>query len=330
MASYHNFTYLGKSIQDSFDQKYMTTSFDPDDTFVDTYLGTESIYTSHHSGEKRYFYGAKYKTTATISITIVKRNGEDFSIADNREILRWLTGVKKNSWLDLYEGNDYKYSFFGHFSDIQQRKLDARVIGIQAVFEADHPWAWSGEQTFNCYIGQGMLAIDGNGVLYKEGDNPNLGMDENGVLFNDPGLSVTFNCDENGVIYNDTSVKLVIDNPTDDLYSYTYLNLHFKNEFGTQLSIKNLTLEEETLITDISLNEEIDISAEKFIVSSIPNKIFGDTFNFVWPRLAPGRNTLLVTMGNSDGKGNFDFSFRYPIKIGDCAMDDYVGVACSA
>jgi hypothetical protein len=56
-------------------------------------------------------------------------------------------------------------------------------------------------------------------------------------------------------------------------------------------------------------------------VSDIPNKIFGDTFNFVWPRMCPGKNEIIVSTIAGEGKGNFDFSYRYPIKIGDCAVD---------
>jgi hypothetical protein len=50
----------------------------------------------------------------------------------------------------------------------------------------------------------------------------------------------------------------------------------------------------------------------------VPNKIFGDTFNFVWPRLVPGVNELVVS---TNGNGYLDLSYRYPIKIGDCTMD---------
>jgi hypothetical protein len=38
----------------------------------------------------------------------------------------------------------------------------------------------------------------------------------------------------------------------------------------------------------------------------------------VWPRLKAGSNKLLI---NGSGKGIINFSYIYPIKIGDCAMD---------
>ena len=52
----------------------------------------------------------------------------------------------------------------------------------------------------------------------------------------------------------------------------------------------------------------------------MPNtsKIFGDDFNFVWPRLAPGLNHFKISGG---GSGHVQFVYRYPMKIGDCAID---------
>ena len=44
----------------------------------------------------------------------------------------------------------------------------------------------------------------------------------------------------------------------------------------------------------------------------------------MWPRLAPGVNIFEIS---GDGVGYVDFIYRYPIKIGDCAID--IDVLCS-
>ena len=240
---------------------------------------------------------------------------------DNRDILRWATGVKTNSWLDLYEGQVLKYSFFGRFINAQQYKLDARVVGIILTFEAMHPWAWSAPKTYNCYIGETMLSIDENGAIYKgSSTDSHLNLDKNGVLYNDTSnADMTFGITEHGVLNNPDKIDLTLNNQTDDLYNYIDLNIIYANDTGKEVRIINETLQEETRIDNIKDKETIEISAGQFIISDIPNKIFGNDFNFVYPRLAPGQNHIIVDA--STGKGFFTFTYRYPIKIGDCAID---------
>jgi len=168
-----------------------------------------------------------------------------------------------------------------------------------------------------------MLAIDDSGIIYKEGENPDdLGIDKNGVLYNDDKNEfVAFGETVTHAAYSDPAVTLRINNQSDDLYSYINLNLVYKNETGKSISIKNITLDEETLIREIDQNETVTLSSGQFIISSKDGKIFGDTFNFIWPRLCPGENTLVVNTIDGNGKGSFNFSYRYPIKVGDCATD---------
>jgi len=321
LASYHSsFTYLNKS---TINEGLIIASFEPDSGFVDSFLGMDQVISDSYNGVKKFFYGNKYNTTATISITLVKADGSDFSLADNREVLRWLTGTPQASWIDLYEGKKFVYSFYGSVTSVQQQKLDARVIGIQFTFSSIYPWAYSAPQYFDCYVGNEMLAIDDSGIIYKEGENPDdLGIDKNGVLYNDDKNEfVAFGETVTHAAYSDPAVTLRINNQSDDLYSYINLNLVYKNETGKSISIKNITLDEETLIREIDQNETVTLSSGQFIISSKDGKIFGDTFNFIWPRLCPGENTLVVNTIDGNGKGSFNFSYRYPIKVGDCATD---------
>ena len=318
MSSYHtSFTYLNKN---SSGEGLMIASFEPDSGFVDAYLNMDQIYDESYDGTKNNLYGSRYNTKATISITVVKRDGTEFSVADNRRILRWLTGSRKASWLDFYESDNLAYSFLGNVISAQQQKLDAKVIGIKIEFASLHPWAYSAPQKFDCYIGEAMLHVDENGVLYKGGDNSSfLGIDKNGVAFNDKSnSSVIFDSTDAGIVYNDARFNLKIDNQTDDLYSYIYLDIEYNNKNSNELTITNLTLGETSEITELGENETIKLSGNQFIVSDIPNKIFGDTFNFVWPRLCPGINDIEIY---NTRQGDVHFIYRYPIKIGDCAVD---------
>lgn len=330
MASYHSsFTYNG--LNSAKDMGLIIAAFasDADNGLTDTFLSMDISSDDYYDGTKRYTYNSRYNTQATVTITVVKNNGKDFSLQQVRSCLKWLTGAKTDSWLDMYNGDEIKYSFLGRVTNVQNYKLDARIVGLIITFTSVSPWAYSAPQVFDCSIYQ-LIDITEEGVLLKGGDNAvPLGTDSAGVL------SVSyldnnnyFNITDDGVAYIDNSYRTVIDNQSDDLYTYIYLDIDYINESSSFVSIRNITLGEETKVTSIRTNESISISAKQFIISDVPNKIFGDTFNFVWPRLQPGLNDFIV---EGDGRGSAKFTYRYPMKVGDCAMDITIegGMDCS-
>ena len=323
MASYHSsFAYLGKN---SADQGLIIVAFEPDNGFVDTFLGMDQIYEDYYDGSKRFLYGTKYSTMATINITVVKADGTDWTINDNRRILKWLTGIHVASWLDLYQGDKIKYSFLGTVTSSQQYKLDGRVVGISFEFASITPWAYSSEQVFDRSIEQ-SLVVDENGVLTAN----EISVSEDGILCNSstPSIGACFCVDDKGTLYVENIIVALIDNQTDDLYSYIYLDIEFINDTCKYLEIRNETLDEITRVENLDLKEKINITGRQFIVSYVKNqltdewenreRIFGDDFNFVWPRLAPGQNHFVI---EGNGNGNAQFTYRYPMKVGDCAMD---------
>ena len=320
MASYHSsFSYNG--INSAKDMGLIIAAFESntDNGLTDTFLSMDIMSDDYYDGTKRYTYNSRYNTQATITMTVVKNNGKDFSLQQVRSCLKWLTGAKIDSWLDMYNGDEIKYSFLGRVTNVQNYKLDARIVGLTITFTSVSPWAFSAPQTFDCRIYQ-LMNIDSNGVLQKGGsDTTSLGVTSDGVLcVSSVDEGSYFNISSYGSAYLDTLYRTKIDNQSDDLYTYIYLDITYQNETSNRISIKNETLGEESIITDIAANEQISISAKQFIVSDKPNKIFGDSFNFVWPRLAPGMNDFVI---EGDGRGAAYFTYRYPMKVGDCAMD---------
>lgn len=310
MSSYHsNFTFSNKNSKDF---GWIIASIEPDDGEMDSGLSQEQIYTDSPRRTRRFLYGTKYDSTPIVKITVLKCNGSDFTVKECRDAYRWLTGNPRASWLSLYCGDELQYQFLGTVQDVKPYKLDARTIALSLYFESISPWAYSPLQIFTCEFGQKLSINDG---LLQNSDDPSLlKVDESGVIYNDPTLSIT----NEGDVYIDNSVVIPMDNQTDDLYTYVNLDVKFTNISSDYLSIKNTTTGEETVIKNMKANEEIILDANQFISSSIPNKIFGDTFNFVWPRLVPGINNIVIS---GSGKGNLEFSYRHPIKIGDCAMN---------
>jgi len=300
------------------------TAFEPDDGFVDSFLSMENVSDAYFDGTKRFDYGSKYSQQAEIQITVIKRDGTNMSVHEFRECAKWLTGARVNSWLDMYVGDTVVYAFLGKFINMEQYKMDARTIGFRLTFSSVSPWAYSVPQYIDCAIYQ-ALYIDDKGVLNK-GDK-NMGCFD-GVLCASTDEGSVFDITDDGVVYLNTAYKSTVNNKSDDLYTYIYLDIDYKNESGTFLSIANDTIQEETIISNMERNENVLISAKQFITSSIANKSFGDNFNFVWPRLQPGDNDLIV---EGDGRGFAHIAYRYPMKIGDFAMDVSVyggGIDC--
>lgn len=325
MSSYYpSFNYMG--LNSLTDKKLIVTHFEVDQGRHETFLGMDCIYTDNAYGTRRHDYGAKYNSVAVVNITVIKSNGRDFTVSEVRDFLRWTTGARSNSYLDLVDGGQIKYSFLGRVTNAYQQKLDARTIGLAIEFTSVSPWAYSPEQFISCSFGQG-LTTDDDGTLIKIGQN--LSVDDSGLLNN--GINALFDITEDGVVYIDNSVTLQIDNKTDDLYSYVNLETKFTNVDSDHVIIKNETLFQEsdgveglTEITGMVKGEVIKLTSEQFIISDLPEKIFGDSFNFIWPKLLPGVNNIVVS---GTGQGFLEFVYRYPIKIGDCAIDIDVSTA---
>ncbi len=326
MSSYHtSFKYNDKN---SFkDMNLIVVSFEPDKGFTDSFLAMENISDDYYDNTKKFNYGSKYNTSAEIQITVIKSDGSDMKLKEFRSYAKWLTGARIDSWLDMYAGDKLVYSFLGKFTNMEQYKLDARTVGFRLTFSSVSPWAFSAPQVFNCTIGQ-LINITNDGVVVKTGQDASAFGIDNGVLCVSNDTGNYFNITDDGVVYINNMYQTSIDNKSDDLYTYIYLDIDYKNKNGNYVSIKNTTLGEESLIKNVSENESISISGKQFIISDVPNKLFGDDFNFVWPRLQPGLNNFII---DGNGSGTARFTYRYPMKVGDCTMDVSVyggGINC--
>lgn len=297
-----------------------------DEGEVNTFLDMEPVYSDNSYGTRRFDYGARYSDVAVIRISVMKPNGEDFSVAEVRDFLRWTSGSRKVTCLDLSDivQTDWateevvKLSFIGRITSIYQQKLDSRTVGFVIEHTSISPYAYSPIQHTSCYIKQ-VLGTDTNNVLYKT---------ELGQLASDVGVltnpSATFTVINNGVAQIDNSTHIRIKNDTDDLSDYVYLDTVFNNLTGDNLVIKNQTLYEQsnykdglTEIVNMRNGETLTLSSGQFITSD-SERILGNDFNFVWPKLIPGDNHFIIS---GSGEGTIDFTYRYPIKIGDCAID---------
>lgn len=275
MSVYHNsFSYLGKN--SSTDMGWVITHFDDgaDVGETDTFLSTSAIYSESYDGTRRQLHGVKYDTVVEAHITVVKQDGTCFGVQDNRDALRWLTGSRQATWMDLYIGDEVKYRLLGRVSNVSQYKLDARVIGLIITFESVSPYGYSSLQSKT-------LEVNGR-------------------------LDTVITCD------------------SDDLYTYVPMNVQFINkvsggafEFFNAFDDDKRTSGESSKISGgLGYGEAVTLSENMMISSDNTAKKFGNTFNYIFPRLAAGTNNVTI-----EGTGTFTYEYIAPVKLGNIAID---------
>lgn len=172
MSSYYpSFSYLNKNSYD--DYNLIVAHFDADDGECDTWLGMDPIYSESANGTYRIDYGAKFNDVAKPRITLVKLDGSDFTTQEVRDFLKWTTGHRKNSYLELCEWSEdtssweSKFRFLGRTTAAYQQKLDSRTIGLIIEFTTISPFAYSPVQTVEAQV-------NGNTIIETPHDSDDL------------------------------------------------------------------------------------------------------------------------------------------------------------
>jgi hypothetical protein len=94
------------------------------------------------------------------------------------------------------------------------------------------------------------------------------------------------------------------------------MNTIFRNTTGSFLKITNNATGDVVDVMGLDENEIVTISDNFMIASDNTSKVFGNNFNFVFPKLVAGNNQIVV-----QGNGSITFEYVYAIKVGDLAID---------
>ena len=324
--------------QTNYDLELIVSTFNPDNGEVDSYLDMEPVYTDSYDGTIRTDYGAKYKSVATPSITFIEVNGSDINPYKVRNVLRWLTGSRKNSWMDVCDKDgEIVCSYLGRFTDVKLQKEDARVIGIVAYFTSVSPWAYSKVQSpvsVNLN-GETEFAIDNLSddlysyvypkISFKNGKNQNKFSITNSTIvegnavehFIGNGEKKEYKLDN--YFYNDSSVTIDGNKTTQYKYNKDTGNLEFDiAPFSGSMIEVNSKIRNRASFSNLQQEEVITIDNNFVVYSDNDKRIFDDDFNFVFPRLIPGTNRFFA-----DGVGTLTLEFRYPMKVADGLLNDY-------
>ena len=260
MASYYpSFNYQGIN---SRSKNFVVAHFEADNGKMDTFLGMEPIYTESADGSSRIDYGAKFSNVAVFNITIIKQSGGDFSVAEVRDCLKWLTGVRTNSPLDLTE-------HFIENSDDSNSSLicDGNTTKFKLFQQCDHAYyvktngvdlesGWTittdGNTSFlvfdNAPSAGTKITIAYNRIKYsfigrvtnvwqQKIDARTTGIVLEFTSSSPWAFSRTYTINQDVYGTEDTPETIIINNESDEQYSWLYLKTIFTNEDGT---IKNV------------------------------------------------------------------------------------------
>ena len=244
-------SYKGKT---NFDFQLVTSYFsdNADSGEFDSYQPMDPIYTENYDGTLRQDFGAKHSSVATPIVTFVDPDGDDISPYKIRSVLRWLTGSRDASFLDICDDKGKSMcSYIGRFTDVKLYKIDARVVGIIATFTSISPFAYSP-------IKEARFTVTTEGtdfIIDCDSD------DEYNVLY--PTVE-----------FKNTQAK----DP--------------ENPDKVMLSLYNETTKNETIFKNLSTGETVTINSALCVYSDNTARIFNDDFNYTFPCLTPGQNSF--------------------------------------
>lgn len=325
---YPSFNYLGIN---SREKNLIVTHFDGGDNGeVDTFLGMEPIYTDNSDGTRRIDYGAKFKDVAIPMITVMKQDGGVFSVSEIEGYLKWLTGSRKVSPLDLVEHFEdeftcemNKLSFVLHNQAdmiyavyINESKLDESKWKYDALNNTltllEYQLVGNRVKVVYNKIKFSFIGRVTNMWHYKM-DARTIGLVIEFTSISPWAISPTqtVSCQVNG------ASEVTIPNMSDDVDTYVYMKTTYHNKkAGSSLVLTNKNTNEKTEVKNLAINEVVTIEGNQIITSDKSSRIFGNDFNFNFPRLISGDNTYDIM-----GTGTINFKYRVPLKVGDCAID---------
>lgn len=240
MSSYYpSFNYLGFN---SREKGLVISHFDADQGEHETFLGMEPIYTESADGTRRHDYGAKYNNVASFRITAIKPDESDLSVAEIREHLKWLTGSRQNSPLELVEHFSEEFTSDGGSVDFELINACDRVFQIYVKDTLLATNEWSYNKTTNIVTltnaptkGATIKISYGRIKYYFIGRITNAWqykMDARtiGLIFEFTSTSPwAYSAKQTVSTLVGNPTTIAINNDTDDLYGYTSMNVVLNN-----------------------------------------------------------------------------------------------------
>lgn len=125
---------------------------DSDNGTISSYLTREGVASETYDGRRKNISNLKYTEVFSPKVTILKKDFKDFTMDEQRQVLKWLTGSDKVTFFDLYDDIYSEapiYCILGFVSTIETYKIaNQRTIGYVVTIESVSPFAYSPINTF--------------------------------------------------------------------------------------------------------------------------------------------------------------------------------------
>ncbi len=298
-------------------------SFEGDSGDVSTFLNREAVASESYRGHFRRVHNYKYNEVLAPKLTFIKDGFGNFTMEEQRRILKWLTSRDTASFLTVYHDDSevISYEILGGFIEINTHKAgNGRVVGFTAVFESVAPWAFSPLQTITKNVSN---PSDNKITINLKTD------DQQNAVY--PRITIQQDSTTNIITVNhamgdqDTWVEGSVFK-----YGNTYYWVDAKGEKHTSttntsglqttsVSIRNIHTDDydkvtafDTLVKNNIKGEKVVLDGANRVVSSSSTRIFEDDFSWDWLPLYEGKNELLFI-----GNCTVTVEYRYPIKCGE-------------
>lgn len=147
MISPHRIKYKGvESTELNILDLVMCVAFDSDNGETNTYLNREAVASETYNGRYKRVHSYKYSESFSPKFTFMKKDFENFTIEEVRQVIKWLTSTDTTALLDVYydDSEVVAWSAIGGWTEINTYKFaNNRTVGITATFEAVTPYALS-------------------------------------------------------------------------------------------------------------------------------------------------------------------------------------------
>lgn len=130
----------------------MCVAFDSDNGETSTFLNREAVVSETYDGRYKRVHSYKYNESFSPKFTFMKKNFENFTIEEVRQVIKWLTSTDTTALLDVYydDSEVVSWSAIGGWTEISTYKFaNNRTVGIVATFESITPYALSDLYTVN-------------------------------------------------------------------------------------------------------------------------------------------------------------------------------------
>ena len=320
MIAINRCIYAGYSSQD-FDLK-TCMSFEGDSGDVGSFLNREAVASESYRGHFKRVHNYKYSDVLAPTLTFIKNDFSDFTLEEQRKVMKWLTSKDMASFLTVYHDDSevISYEILGGFIEVNTHKMGSgRVVGFTAVFESVAPWAFSPLKTIEKDVSS---PSDNKITINLETDDPQsavypritIKQKSSNIITIDHAMGDTDNWVPGSVFkYNNNyywvdadGVKHTSANNTSGLNttSVSIRNTH-TDDFG-HVSVFD------ALVKNNVASETVVLDGANRVVSSSSTRIFGDDFTWNWTPLYEGKNELSFV-----GNCTVTVEFRYPIKCGE-------------